>query len=1071
MTSPAATARINELNEVETPARELVEKLGYVFVPRAALATERADERDVLLEGRLASALRRLNPWMTDDHVARAIFALRNVAPTGMARNQAIHEYLTYGMPLDVDEPGGRRTRTVHFFDFDFPEPGVGRNEYVVTTQMRVRRAGERDGGAEDDERHIIPDLVLFVNGIPLVVIEAKSGTLIGDVWKARAVRQLLRYQGPKGAPELFDYNLMCVAISGSAAAYAAVGAPEKAYAPWKLEPAAAAEARARYGVEPRGQAELILGLLTPATLLDILRDFVVFEPEQGKLIKKLPRYQQYRAVHNAMTRILRGTKPEERGGVVWHTQGSGKSLTMLWLATKLRREPRLDNPTIVIVTDRIQLDRQISETFRRCGFPSPERATRSRPRDATVPPPSAERARRYDGGQPQGNEPPPPDLQTLLRFGQGRTIMTTIQKFEEAVETPAGGLEVLNPASNLVVIVDEAHRTQYGLIAAKMRRALPKATFIGFTGTPIDKGFKRSTMGTFGPLIDRYDIKQSVEDKATVPIFYEARLPDLAIVGPESVDRLFERVFAKESPEVRDRIKRRYATKELLAEADQRIQQIAEDIAKHYEDRFQANGFKAQVVATSRLAAARYKKWLVEFGVNAWLVVTTTPDDDEEITEALRDQPTAAEIESGFKDPNNRDYEVLVVVDQLITGFDAPVEQVLYLDRNLREHTLLQAIARVNRPCTISRPDGTESVKDYGLVVDYWGISKELEDALSAFDALDAAQAMGPLPEDPADIIESYAKQAEKYFPGLDLNDVWACVKVFEPDRVTEGTYKRDLWDQFVADYRLFAQKVDAFLPDPRALSYVDRLARLATIKQYVKAHLVRGEEEIDWADVSAKVKMLLEGRIAAEVRPLMDRPVSILDQDFSERIANLPHDEARASAMEHAIRAQIKERFDENPTFYERLSEALQKVIDDMRQQVIDAAEACRRLAKLRDETRALGDLAAREGLSETSLAVYELIDRALNKETVDSGRLHEEPSLYLAGITPELKSVALRIEEVMRRGQAIVDWQRNEDVLRIMRRDIKRELRGAGNLSETQLNDLVPSIVEIARRKVSR
>jgi type I restriction enzyme R subunit len=1036
-------SRINELNEAETPARELLERLGYTCVPRAALAKERADERDVLLEGRLAAALRRLNPWMTDDHVARAIFALRNVAATGIARNQAIHEYLTYGMPLDVDEPGGRRTRTVHFFDFDYPEPGVGKNEYVVTTQMRVRRAGERDSGAEDDERHVIPDLVLFVNGIPLVVIEAKSGTLIGDVWKARAVRQLLRYQAPKGAPELFDYNLMCVAISGAAAAYGSVGAPEKAYSPWKsVEPLTPEEARARFGVEPKGQAELIIGLLAPATLLDILRDFVVFEPETGRLVKKLPRYQQYRAVRSAMDRIVSGVKPEERGGVVWHTQGSGKSLTMLWLATKLRRERRLDNPTIVIVTDRRQLDQQINETFRRCGFPSPEHAKSTK------------------------------GLRQLLTTGSGRTVTTTIQKFEEALEPPAGSLDLLNPADNLFVIVDEAHRTQYGELAAKMRKALPNGTFIGFTGTPIDKGFKRSTMRQFGPLIDRYDIRQSVTDKATVPIYYEARLPDLSIVGAESVDRLFDKVFAKESPEVRERIRRRYATKELIAEANQRIQQIAQDIAEHYESRFQKNGFKAQLVATSRLAAARYKKWLVDFGINAWLVVTSEADDESrfpEIVEALRDQPTAPEIESGFKDPENREFEVLVVVDQLITGFDAPVEQVLYLDRNLREHTLLQAIARVNRPCTIARPDGTESVKDYGLVVDYWGISGELEEALSAFDALDAAQAMEPFPEEPAANIESYAIQAESYF--TDPSDVWACVRVFEPDLVTEGTYKRDLWDRFIADYRRFAQKVDEFLPDPRALPYAERLARLARIRQYVKDNLVRDEEEIDWADVSAKVKDLLDGRIAAEVHPLMAGPVSILDQDFSERIAGLPHDEARASVMEHAIRAQIKERFDENPTFYEKLSVALQRIIDDMRQQLIDAAEACKRLAGLRDETLGLGDLAAQEGLSETSLAVYELIDRALNSEPGEAGLLREEPAPYLAAIDPELKSVALRIEDVMRRGQAIVDWQRNEDVLRMMRRDIKRELRGAGDLPEDKLNELVSSMVEIARRKVSR
>jgi len=1035
MTSTNVTTRINELNEAETPARELLQKLGYTFVPRVALAKERADERDVLLEGRVGAALKRLNHWMADDHIARVIFNLRNVPATGIARNQAIHEYLTYGMPLDVDESGGRRTRTVQFFDFDYPDPRMGKNEYVVTTQMRVRRAGERDAGGEDDERHIIPDLVLFVNGIPLIVIEAKAATLIGDVWKARAVRQLVRYQAPKGASELFDYNLMCVAIAGSQAAFGSYGAPEKAYAPWKLEPEAAAEAQTRFGVDPKGQAELIVGLLAPATLLDVLRDFVVYEPENGKLLKKLPRYQQYRAVTRAMSRIIQGVKPEERGGVVWHTQGSGKSLTMLWLATKMRRERRLDNPTIVIVTDRNQLDRQISETFRRCGFPSPEHAKSTR------------------------------GLRQLLTTGSGRTVTTTIQKFEEALQPPAGSLDLLNPAGNLFVIVDEAHRTQYGELAAKMRKALPNATFIGFTGTPIDKGFRRTTIGKFGALIDRYDIRQSVNDKATVPIYYEARLPDLAIVGADSVDRLFDKVFAKESPEARERIRRRYATRELIGEANQRIQQIAQDVSEHYEGRFQKNGFKAQLVATSRLAAARYKKWLVDFGINAWLVVTTTSDDDEEITAAFRTQGYGpSEIEARFKDPDDREFEILVVVDQLITGFDAPVEQVLYLDRNLREHTLLQAIARVNRPCTINGFD-----KEYGLVVDYWGVSGELEDALSAFDALDAAQVMEPFPDDPSANIESYAIQAESYFK--DVSDVWACVRVFEPDLVTEGTYKRDLWDRFIADYRRFAQKVDEFLPDPRALPYAERLARLARIRQYVKDNLVRDEEEIDWADVSAKVKELLDGRIAANVLPLMDRPVSILDRDFSERIAGLPHDEARASVMEHAIRAQIKERFDENPTFYEKLSEALQKIINEMRQQLIDAAEACKRLAGLKDETLGLSDIAAQEGLSETSLAVYELIDRALNTEALDVNSLREDRTPYLASIDPGLKTVALGIEVVMQRGQAIVDWQRNEDVLRMMRRDIKRELRAAGDLSEDQLNELVSSMVEIARRRFPR
>ena len=289
-------------------------------------------------------------------------------------------------MPLTVDGPRGRDTRTVRFFDFDHPVSGL--NEFVVTTQFRVRRGNERDG-PEDDERLVIPDLVLFVNGIPLVVMEAKSPSLL-DVWKSQAVRQLRRYQeaGPewqgRGAPELFHYNLLCVAHCGASAAYSTLGAPENAYFEWKwLGPYSEDEVRQQFETEPQGQAQLIVGLLSPATLLEILRDYVVYEPERGRLVKKLPRYQQYRAVRAAMSRILAGGKPTERGGVVWHTQGSGKSLTMLWLATKIRREPGLANATIVVVTDRTQLDKQIAGTFERCGFPAPERMDRSRPEPA----------------------------------------------------------------------------------------------------------------------------------------------------------------------------------------------------------------------------------------------------------------------------------------------------------------------------------------------------------------------------------------------------------------------------------------------------------------------------------------------------------------------------------------------------------------------------------------------------------------------------------------------------------------------------------------------------------------
>ena len=301
------------------------------------------------------------------------------------------------------------------------------------------------------------------------------------------------------------------------------------------------------------------MGMLAPETLLDILRDNAVNERDHRRTVKKLPRYQQYRAATAAMRRILSDEKPEERGGVIWHTQGTGKSLTMLWLATKIRWEPRLANADIVVVTDRTQLDKQISDTFQRCGLPAPVRMDRSRPE------PEERRARRR---RERPDRAAPLDLQTVLKQGGGRTVMTTIQKFEEALTTPDGKLDVLNDSGNVFIMVDEAHRTQYGVLGSLMSRALPNAVMIGFTGNPIDKGCGLSTMKRFGPLIDSYTIPQFVADGATVPIWYEARLPELAIEGPTTLDSLFDAMFGEKTDSVREEIRRRYANRETVARA-----------------------------------------------------------------------------------------------------------------------------------------------------------------------------------------------------------------------------------------------------------------------------------------------------------------------------------------------------------------------------------------------------------------------------------------------------------------------------------------------------------------------
>ena len=1031
MTTPN---KMNEFNHAEGPARLLLEQLGWTYVPAETLAAERVNEREILLKEWLRAALLRINDGLTGAQAERVIYDLERADGIGMARNRLVHEYLTYGMPLTVDGPNGRDTRTVRFFDFDDPVGGL--NEFVVTTQFRVLHGNEK-GDLNDDQRVVIPDLVLFVNGIPLVVMEAKSPTLM-DVWKSQAVRQLRRYQEAEpqwdgtGAPALFHYNLLCVAHCGAGAAFSSLYAPENVYSEWKsVLPYTEREVRDRFGAEPQGQARLIVGLLSPATLLDILRDYVVYELDNGRLIKKLPRYQQYRAVTAAMKRLTQGKRPEERGGVVWHTQGSGKSLTMLWLATKLRRDSALNNPTIIVVTDRKQLDDQISRTFEGCGFPAPEQA---------------------DSGR---------DLRRLLTSSTGRTMMTTIQKFEEILDAPGGDLDVLNPASNIIVMVDEAHRTQYGLLGATLSKALPNAVLVGFTGTPIDKSFRHSTMRRFGPLIDSYTIRQSVDDGATVRIFYEARLPDLSIQGAETLDKLFDAVFSEETEAEKEQIKKRYANRETVALAEQRIQMIALDIADHFKTRVKPNGFKAQVVAPSRLAAIRYARYLNDFHVHAYPIITTSANDGIEFKEAM--ELNQDQVTNSFKLPDGEP-EVLVVVDMLLTGFDAPVEQVLYLDRGLQEHGLLQAVARVNRPFSHEH-DGVTTEKGYGLVVDYHGVSRNLEAALQSFDLSDVVGAMRELDEDPTVALEAAAVAAEAHFKGRDLDDVWDSIAVFSPDARTEGNFKADVYERFNADYREFSRLMDRALPNPKALPYVGRLARLTEIRAYARAHFLQEDARLNWTDIGAKVKKLIDERIDANVLELM-QPVSVLDQDFDQKIATLPHDEARASVMEHTIRAYINERLADNPVFYGKLSEQLERIIQDLRNQVIDAAEAANLQAALKAQIDSEEDIAAHLGLSSESFAIYEIIGQG-EKSVISEGSRAE----YHVRMDEAQKEATEKVETALAQHRNVVDWQSNLEVQRLMRRDIKRVLRDAEKYTENELDDLAYRIVDAFRSRSAR
>ena len=552
------------------------------------------------------------------------------------------------------------------------------------------------------------------------------------------------------------------------------------------------------------------------------------------------------------------------------------------------------------------------------------------------------------------------------------------------------------------------------------------------------------------------------MEDGATVPIYYEARLPELHIEGPQTLDTLFEAMFGDLSEEDQGRIKRRYANKETVAEAVRRIEMIALDIAEHYKTKIRPNGFKAQVVASSRASALRYAERLNAFNVSAYPIITTSPNDGPEFADARN--LNQEQVTSAFVDPEGEP-EVLVVVDMLLTGFDAPVEQALYLDRGLREHGLLQAIARVNRRFS-HRPDNVDTEKPHGLVIDYHGVSRDLEAALETFEWPDVKDSMQELEEDPGPAIEAAAVQAESHFKGLDLDNVWDCVAVFAPDKSSEGEFKADLFERFNADYRSFGRLMDRYLPDPGAEPYVERLARLTVIRAYVRAHFLR-DTDLDWSAIGAKVKKLIDDQIRANVRELM-RPVSILDQDFEAKIEQLPHDEARASLMEHAVRAQINERLGENPAFFTTLSEELDRIIRELRERLIDAAEACRRMAELRSQVISEADIAAQYGLSPVAFAVCELLAAGDGFEQAGIAQATEGEVGYRTAPDADVAAVAREVESAIERHSDVIDWTSNLEVQREMRRDIKRELRGTGEYTEERLDELAHQIVEAARQR---
>ena len=981
-----------ELETVEKPFVEQLQSMGWRYCEGDLDdpgCTDRTGFTEAIQEATLRRVLHSLNlnaagrPWLDDERLSQAVGALTRIpAHRLMEANQAATELLLGGLTVEgLPHWDGGRSQTIHYIDWAHPE----RNEFTVINQYRV----DCPPGYNRGKAFIVPDLVLLVNGIPLVVVECKSPSVPEPL--AEAVDQLRRYSNQRrasgevddneGNEPLFHTNQLLIATSFDEARVGTVGAAFRHYAAWKtvvgpdgeVTEAELAAALGKAGLSE--QERLVAGLLRPAHLLDVVRHFMLFMATDGQTVKSVCRYQQYRAVNRTVQRLRTGKtrrqdgEHDRRGGIVWHTQGSGKSLTMVFLMRKLRTDPALRRFKVVVVTDRHDLELQLSATAALTGQ-NILRATSSE---------DLKRHLRREG----------PDIVfgMLQKQRAGDAIGEPGLKAEDLPKTTVrepAAVEVLNDDEAILVLVDEAHRGQSGDLQAALLAGLPNCARIGFTGTPILMGDKKRTHEIFGEFIDRYTIREAEADGAIVPILYEGRTAHGAVKDGANLDGLFEDLFRENTPEELEAIKAKYATKGQIFEATDLIRDKARDMLRHYVTNILPNGFKAQVVAYSRLAVVRYldafnaardellaeaqglspedkaledealctRPLAVQAQVQAWrwrdvldriefAPIISGGNNDDPAWKQWTDGAVQEQRIKRFKkpllhaDPARADpLAFMIVKSMLLTGFDAPIEGVMYLDRPIREAELLQTIARVNR---------TGHGKQFGIVVDYYGLAHHLKEALNVYADEDIDGALQSLKDEIPVLRDRHLRVVELFRSrGIDsLADTEGCVEALADERLRA---------EFAIKLKAFLATLDVVLPRPEGLPFAPDAKKLAFI--YARARNRYRDTPVLGKDVGAKVRKLIDDHVVSMGVDPKIPPVSLTDADFGSKLAREPNDRAKASEMEHAIRAHIREHLDQDPVAYRKLSERLRDVLAKLGERWDELSKA---LQGLVDEIRA--------------------------------------------------------------------------------------------------------------------
>lgn len=1014
-----STPSFKEDHISQLPALQLLQKLGYIY-----LSPEEADKlrgnktSNVLLEEVLRKQLKEINipklsssktTYFSETNIENGIRALKELPLNEgyMAASKAAYERIIYGVALDQQVDGEKRSLQLKYIDWENPNNNV----FHVTEEFSVMRSTSKE--------HYRPDIVLFVNGIPLCIIECKRPDIKDPI--KEAISQHTRNQQEDGIRSLYVYSQVLLSLACTMARYGTTDTKEEFWAAWKetLNPELSVlvnsplneeQKNALYSVRTANeiamlealeketqhvseQDEYLYKLCSKERLLMLIHDFILFE---GGQFKKIARYQQFFAIEKIMKRIQGVDQGKRNGGVVWHTQGSGKSLTMAMLAKKIHQS--IKNPKIVLVTDRVDLDTQITNTFGKVEVNVENAKTGAR-------------------------------LVQLLQSKSDAVVTTVINKFEAAVDrlgkTP---LE----SNNIFVLIDEGHRTQYGTFNVKMQKVLPNACFLAFTGTPLMKK-EKSTANKFGGIIDTYTILQAVEDKAIVPILYEGRHA-VQDVNQKALDKGFDMVSEDLSEYQRADLKKKYSRANLVNKTEQKIDEIARDISKHFSQNWgednsgEKSGFKGMVVTPDKATAIKYKKAFDLIGKVSSEVVMSAPDmreGSEDIHEEVSDEVVA--FWKKMESKHGKDFEkkiitqfqksdypdLLIVIDKLLTGFDEPRVIVMYVCRKLREHNLLQAIARVNR---------VSEGKECGFIIDYEGIIGELDEAMNTytvFSEFDGAD----LEETFTDIKVEIAKLPQVH---AELTDIFKEL----PKKMDVVSYSNLLSD--LAKRTEFYQKLSEFSKCMKiALSSIDfenlTPERTKTLyKEHLKfftnlrnAVVNTYSDKIDFGRYEKQLQKLLDQHVTTEEVLRLTEQVSILDTEaFEKELEKVVGTRAKAETIASRTAKHISERMEEDPVFYKKLSELIQQTIWDLRAQRISEVEALKKLKDYREQaiSKKGDDIPQELSDNEKAIPFYRLIKTG--------STLNTEQSL----------SFSLATDKIIKE-YAIVDWQYKPDIIRKM------------------------------------